>query len=121
MKEIDVNKAVITAINTVILLGLPVMLGWHIAQAKRLIHKSEPWIIQILIIFVYALAICAEIPALWSRWIAYYELKMQMPEGLYKLTTWDRWNHLVLYVAMFLLTYTFTRKKAPKIVSDTLG
>lgn len=121
MNEIDVNKAVITVINVIILLGLPVMLGWHIGQAKRLIHKSEPWIIQILIIFVYALAICAEIPALWSRWIAYYELKMPLSDGLYKLTTWDRWSHLMVYAALFMLTYSFTRKKAPKIVSDTLG
>lgn len=121
MNEIDVNKAVITIINVLILLGLPAMFGWHIGQAKRLIHKSEEWIIQILIIFVYGLSICAEIPALWSRWIAYYELKMTLSDSMYKLTTWDRWNHLIMYVAMFLLTYTFTRKKAPKIVSDTLG
>jgi hypothetical protein len=121
MNEIDVNKAVITIINVLILLGIPVMFGWHIAQAKRLLHKSEDWIVQILIIFVYGLAICAEIPALWARWIAYYSLNMKLPDSIYKLSSWDRWNHLIFYAALFLLTYTFTRKKAPKIVSDTLG
>jgi hypothetical protein len=121
MNESDINKAVITGINIVILLGLPIMFAWHIKQAKQLIHKSEDWIVQILIVFVYGLAICAEIPALWSRWIAYYTLKMPLPDGLYKLTTWDREGHAVFYAALFLLTYTFTRKKAPKIVTDTLG
>lgn len=121
MNEIDVNKAFITAINVLILLGLPVMFAWHISRAKRLIHKSEDWIIQILIIFVYGLAITAEIPALWSRWYAYYTLQMKLPDVLYKLSTWDRWSHLIFYVVLFLLTYTFTRKKVPQIVTDTLG
>ena len=121
MNEIDVNKAVITAINVIILLGLPIMFGWHIARAKKLIHKSEDWVTQILIIFVYGLAILAEIPALWSRWEAYYVLKLQLTEGMYKLTTWDREGHAVFYVTLFLLTYTFTRKKIPQIVTNTIG
>ncbi len=121
MNEIDVNKAVITVINVLILLGLPVMLAWHISQAKRLMHKSEPWIIQILIVFVYSLAIAAEIPALWSRWEAYYNLHIVIPKTLYILTTWDREGHALFYAAFFLLTYTFTRKKAPSIIRDTLG
>lgn len=121
MNEIDVNKAVITGINVLILLGLPCMFAWHIGQAKRLLHKSEDWIVQILIIFVYGLAISAEIPALWIRWQAYYVLHIQLPDSMYKLSTWDRYGHLMLYVALFLLTYTFTRKKIPQIVTDTLG
>lgn len=119
--ETEVNKAVITAINAIILLGLPIMMGWHIAQVKKKFHLSDEWIIQILIIFVYALSICAEIPALWARWIAYYQMKMVLPDGIYKLVTWDRWNHLCLYVVLFLLTYTFTRKKVPQIVRNTLS
>lgn len=121
MNELDVNKAVITAINILILLGLPIMFMWHIGYAKRLIHKSEEWITQILIIFVYGLAICAEIPALWSRWLAYYSMHLPMSGDLYKLTTWDRWSHMIFYVVLFLLTYTFTRKKIPQIVKDTIG
>lgn len=121
MNEIDVNKGVITAINILILLGLPCMFAWHIGQAKRLIHKSEDWIIQILIVFVYGLAICAEIPALWIRWYAYYTLNMKMPDVVYKLSTWDRWSHCIFYIVLFMLTYTFTRKKLPKIVTDTIG
>jgi len=121
MNENDVNKAVITAINVIILLGLPIMFGWHINRAKRLMHKSDEWIIQILIIFTYGLAICAEIPALWIRYEAYYVMHMKIPEGMYKLTTWDRWGHAIFYVVLFLLTYTFTRKKVPQIVTDTLG
>ena len=121
MNEIEVNKAVITVINILILLGLPCMFAWHIGQAKRLLHKSEEWVIQILIIFVYGLAICAEIPALWSRYKSYYVLHLQMPDAIYKLSTWDRWGHLIFYVVLFMLTYTFTRKKIPRIVTDTLG
>lgn len=121
MGEIEVNKSVITIVNIVILMGLPFMFAWHIKQARKKEHLSDDWIIQILIIFVYGIALCAEIPALWSRWEAYYVIKMQMPEGLYKLTTWDRWNHLCFYVVLFLMTYTFTRKKIPKIIRDTLS
>lgn len=121
MNEIDVNKAVITAINVIIILGLPCMLTWHVSRAKKLMHKSEDWITQILIIFVYGLAISAEIPALWIRWQAYYVLHIKLPDSIYKLSTWDRWGHLIMYVALFMLTYTFTRKKIPKIVTDTIG
>ncbi len=121
MGEIEINKAVITAVNMLILMGLPFMFMWHIRQARKQVHLSDDWIIQILIIFTYGIAICAEIPALWSRLEAYYVLKMRMPEGLYKLTTWDRWNHLCFYVVLFLLTLTFTRKKVPKIIRDTLS
>lgn len=121
MEEIDVNKGVITAINAVILLGLPFMLGWHVKQAKKQIHLSDAWMMQIIIIFVYCLAISAEIPALWVRWVSYYRLKLDLPDLLYALNTWDRWLHLVLYIFLFLLTYTFTRKKIPGIIRDTLS
>ena len=121
MNEIDVNKAVITLINVIILLGLPSMLGWHVTQAKRKLHKSDDWITQILIVIVYALAINAEIPALWSRWEVYYIQKLPLSKGLYFLTTWDREGHAIFYVALFFLTYTFTRKHIPQVIRDTLA
>lgn len=120
-QEIEVSKAAITAINVIILMGLPYMFFWHIKQARSKDHLSYDWMVQILIIFVYGIAITAEIPALWIRLISYYQLKLVIPEGLYKLTTWDRWSHLCEYAALFLLTFTVTKRKVPKIVRDTLS
>lgn len=120
MTEISVNKAVITAINILILSGLPIMALWHYKQAKKKEHLSYDWMVQIMIIFLYIMCISAEIPALWSRWKAYYELRTQLPDVMYKLTTWDRWSHLLAYLVLFLLTHTITSKKVPKIVKDTL-
>ena len=121
MHDIDVSKAVITVINIIILLGLPGMFIWHVKQVKRCPHLSPDWMIQILILFVYMIAISAEIPALVARWIAYYELRMKLPQILYMLSTWDRWNHLFFYVALFLLTHTFTKKQVPQIIRDFLS
>lgn len=121
MQEIEVNKAVITIINILILLGLPCMFTWHVRQTKIKPHLSDDWIIQILILFLYGAAICAEIPALWVRWEAYYIYHIKLPEGMYKLATWDRWAHLIVYVVMFFLTYTFTKKKIPQVIRDTLS
>jgi len=120
MQEIDVNKAVITAINVIVLLGLPVTLGWHISQVKTKRHLSDDWIIQLLIVFLYATAICAEIPALWARFDAYYIHKMIIPDSLYKLTTWDRFNHLFFYAIFIVFTVTVTRKTIPKVIRETL-
>lgn len=121
MNDIGVQKCVITIINIIILLGLPFMLAWHWHRAIKEVHKSEAWLTQLLCIFVYFIAICSEIPALWSRWYSYYTIKLQIPEMLYTLSAWDRWSRLVFYVFLFVLTYTFTRKKTPKIISDTIG
>lgn len=121
MHEIEVSKAVITAINIVILLGLPWMFYWHVRQVKKQRHLSDDWIIQILILFVYSIAITSEIPALWARWVAYYEVKLNMPDSMYKLAAWDRWEHLLGYIALFLLTHTFTKKTIPKPVRDFLS
>lgn len=121
MEEIDVNKAIITGINIIILLGLPCMLAWHIKKARSKSHLSDEWMVQILIIFVYAIAISAEIPALWARWISYYQLNLKLPQLMYVLNTWDRYLHLFLYVVLFMLTYTFTRNKVPKIIRDTFN
>jgi len=105
--EIDFYRLGITLINVVVLAGLPGMLIWHIVQAKKQDHLSDGWMVQILIIFVYGLAISAEIPALWSRWIAYYTLDLKLPPILYALSGWDRWLHLFFYVILFLLTAPF--------------
>jgi hypothetical protein len=121
MGEIEVNKLVITITNIAILAGLPCMLTWHIRQAKKQVHMSNDWVVQILIIFAYMVAIGAEIPALWARWKAYYVYKMDIPDSLYVLSTWDRYNHLFFYVIFFILTYSFTRKKVPNIIRDTLS
>lgn len=120
MQEIDVNKAVITAINVIILLGLPVTLGWHVSQVKSKKHLSDEWIIQLMIVFLYIVAICAEIPALWARFDAYYVYKMVIPDALYKLSTWDRWNHLLYYAIFIIFTVTVTRKTIPKVIRETL-
>ena len=119
--DIDVSKAVITVINVLILMGLPMMFIWHVRQVKRCQHLSPDWMIQILILFVYMIAISAEIPALIARWIAYYQIHMKLPQILYMLSTWDRWNHLFFYVALFLLTHTFTKKHVPKVIRDFLS
>ena len=121
MNDIDVSKAFIIGICSVILLGLPFMFWWHVKQARKQPHLSDDWMIQIMILMAYATAITAEIPAIWSRIIAYYFLKMQIPDGLYKLTAWDRWEHLLFYCFLFLLTYTFTRKAIPKPIRDMLS
>gem|GEM_PF-1947717 len=121
MHDIDVSKATITIINVVILLGLPLMFIWHVKQVKRCKHLSDDWMIQILILFVYMVFMEAEIPALWARWIAYYQLKMKLPQALYVLSTWDRWGHMFGYSCLFLLTHTFTMKRIPKVVRDMLS
>lgn len=121
MNEIDVNKAVITAINGVILMWLPCMLVWHIVQIRKFIHLSYDWTVQLLIIFCYCLAVNCEIPALWSRLYAYYNLKLTMPELLYTLTTWDRWGHVLFYAFFSLLTVIVTRKSIPQPIKDILS
>lgn len=121
MYEIQLSKTIITVINIIILMGLPLMFWWHVRQARKKDHLSEDWMMQIIIIFTYGVAICAEIPALWVRWVSYYQLNIVLPEGVYKLSTWDRWNHACFYVVLFLLTHTFTKKKVPKIIRDTLS
>ena len=120
MEELNWDKAVITAINVLILSGLPIMLGWHVRQAKRQSHHSYEWQIQIFTIFLYMLAISCEIPALWARAIAYYQYHMYIPSVLLKLSAWDRWGRLLFYAVFFFYTYTIARKKMPQIVSDTL-
>lgn len=118
--DIEVSKVVITAINVIILLGLPFMLGWHIRRMVKTNHGSYDWMMQLIIVFLYVIAISSEIPALWSRWVAYYELKMQIPEKLYVITMWDRWLRAIFYIFFFVFTFAFTVKRVPKVISDTL-
>lgn len=121
MGETEVNKAIITAINAIILLGLPGMLIWHIRRVKTKKHLSDEWIIQLMFVFLYIISITAEIPALWVRWESYYVYNLPTPESLYKLTTWDRWSHLIFYVVLMVLSSTITRKKIPAIIKDTIA
>lgn len=121
MGEVEVNKAIITGINVVILLGLPCMLIWHIRRVKTKLHLSDDWMIQLMFVFLYITAISSEIPALWSRFEAYYIYNLKTPDALYKLTTWDRWSHLIFYVVLMVISSTITRKKIPNIIKDTIG
>lgn len=120
-EDIELSKIAISAVNFIILLGLPCMMGWHIVNARRRVHLSDGWMIQILIIITYAVAIFSEIPALWSRWLAYYVYQIKMPDIIYTLSSWDRTGHLCLYAMFMLLTYTFTSNYIPKAVRDILS
>ena len=121
ISEIDVYKIIITAINVVILLWLPCMVVWHILQMKKAKNLSYEWVVQLLFVFCFCLAVNCEIPALWSRYIAYYKMHMTLPEGLYFLTSWDRWGHVLEYAFFSLTTIIVTRKHVPKIIMDTLS
>jgi hypothetical protein len=120
-EDIELSKIAISALNFLILIALPCMLGWHITQARRRKHLSDGWIIQILIVFTYSVAIFAEIPALWARFLAYYIYRVEMPDILYTLATWDRTGHLFLYAVMMLLTHTFTSNYIPKSIRNMLS
>lgn len=119
MEPVEINKAVITVINIIVLGALPWWVYWHLQTRRQLNHMCYDWWIQTIIVMLYSSAICAEIPALWSRWKAYYELKMVMPDSLYILTTWDRWSHLLTYVILMFLTWSITYKRVPKAFTDT--
>lgn len=119
-EDIELSKIAITVINWVILMGLPIMFIWHIKHAKKRKHLSDGWIIQILIIFAYGVAMFCEIPALWSRYLAYYVYQINMPDIIYTLSTWDRTGHLCYYAVFMLLTHVFTSNYIPKKVRDIL-
>ncbi len=121
MQEVEINKIVITAINVIILMGLPVWAVWHGRRIKNCEHMSYDYWMQILIVMCYITAICAEIPALWARWKAYYIYHMDISDSLYVLTTWDRWNHLLFYVIFMFLTWSITYKRVPKAFTEALG
>jgi len=119
MQETEISKLAITIINVLIEGALPFWLIWHIRQMRKREHLSYDYWIQFTISLLYGCAVLAEIPALWSRWKAYYVYKMVLPDDLYVLTTWDRVNHLVLYVVIMFLTWSITYKRVPKAFTDT--
>jgi hypothetical protein len=121
MQETDVTKAVITAINVIILILLPIMAAWHICRIKKFEHASYDWWMQILVVLSYGAAINAEIPALWSRWKSYYVWHIQIPEAAYTLTTWDRWSHALYYILFMFITWALTKKRVPSIITETIG
>ena len=117
MEEININKAIITIINILVLIGIPIMARFHIIKAKKEIHLSYEWWIQIMFVIMYISCLTSEIPAFWSRYRAYYELKLTINDtSLYVLTTWDRWNHLLNYLIIYLITYSVSKKEIPNIV-----
>lgn len=120
-EDIELSKIAISALNMIILVGLPFMFGYHVKQARRRKHLSDGWIIQILIIFAYSVAIFAEIPAFWGRFLSYYIYRVDMPDVLYTLTTWDRTGHLFFYAVLMLLTHTFTSNYIPKSIRNMLS
>lgn len=121
MERIELNKLVITAINGIILLWLPSWTFWFAKQVKRFEILTYEWWLQVLLVICLGAAINAEIPALWARIVAYYDMKMDIPQYLYVLTTWDRWGHQLFYFLFILLGWCITKKSIPKVLTDTIG
>ena len=119
--ENDAYTVFIMFFNIIILIGLPIMPIWHGYKAIKMFMHSYDWQLQIFIIFIYILAINAEIPALLSRWKVYYTLKINLPDSIYVLNAWDREGHAIFYGAFIFLTVIITNKKMPKIITDTIG
>lgn len=116
--EIEVWKAVITSINVLLIPALFFWIAWHLNHIKLFARHSYDWWIQIFITLSYITAFTAEVPAFISRIKAYYELKMVMPNSLYILTTWDRWNHVIFYIIFMVLTYSITTKTIPQFAKQ---
>lgn len=119
MQETEISKLAITILNVVILGSLPLWMAWHIRRMKQCVHMSYDYWMQFIISLLYFTGIAAEIPALWSRWKAYYVYQLNIPDSLYVLTAWDRFNHLVLYLIIMFLTWSITYKRVPKAFTDT--
>jgi hypothetical protein len=119
MQEEQIEKLVITVINVLVLGSLPFWFAWHIKQMKNLNYLSYDYWIQFIIVLLYGAAINAEIPALWSRWVSYYDYNLSLPKLIYVLTTWDRFGHLGLYLIIMFLTWSITYKRVPKTFTDT--
>lgn len=121
MQQTQIYQAIITAINLIILAGLPYWFVWHFRHARKIRSHSDEWWIQILIIIGYGLAISCEIPALISRVLAYYDYNTRINNVIYILTLWDRWGRLTFYVLYMLLTWSIAKKRVPQVVKDTLS
>jgi hypothetical protein len=121
MQEIDISKAVITCINVIILIGLPVALILHLLHARKMLHWSFEWWQQIIISIVYTAGISAEIPACWIRLKSYYQYNIVLPESFYTLSMWDRYSHMLFYVLLYLLTWVVTFRRIPESVKNTIG
>lgn len=119
MQETEINKLAITVLNVIIIGSLPLWFMWHIRKMKQCEHMTYDYWIQFIIALMYFTAFSAEIPALWARWKAYYIYKMEITADLYVLTTWDRFNHLALYLIIMFLTWSITYKRVPKAFTDT--
>lgn len=119
-EDIELSKIAISCFNCVILIGIPFMVIWHIRKAKKTEHASKDWISQVLFVIAYIIAFLAEIPALWSRYLAYYVYNINMPDIIYSLSSWDRILHLCFYPAMFLGTFTVSSSYVLKKVKDML-
>jgi len=119
-EDIELSKIFISAINCVILIGIPFMMLWHVRKAKKAEHASKEWISQILFVIAYCVAITAEIPALWSRYLAYYVYDIKMPDIIYTLSSWDRLLHMCMYPAFFLASFTVSSNYVLQKVKDIL-
>jgi hypothetical protein len=118
MERIELNKLLITAINAIILIWLPIWTIWSANQVRKFKAVTFDWWIQVLIVICFGAAINAEIPALWARLVAYYGMNMPIPQYIYVLTTWDRWGHQLFYFIFTLLIWCITKKRIPTIVTD---
>jgi len=117
----DFTKAAITIFNVIILAGLPVFCIWHARTIRYFNTWSFRWWMQIFTVLLYVAAINCEIPAFWSRLIAYYQYHMVLDPVFYALTTWDRWGRVLFYCMFILFTWMQTKQHVPHIVKNTIG
>jgi hypothetical protein len=121
MTETNCAQAFITACNIVILISLPAWFWWHCTLVRHHIKWTFDWWLQVLTVIGYILAIGCEIPALWARLIIYYQMNMLLPPGLYYLTSWDRWGHVIFYGWFILFTFAVAKGRIPKTIVEAFG